>query len=323
MANPTLTDVDRGLLAELLRRPATPETLASGRDDSPETIRDRLQFMADNALVRRCGDGEEIEDASEDGETGGSVEGDAYELTDSGRRLLRAPSDGSADDAIDLPEDVLAAIEERDLNADRRDAVEGAYAFLRYWGRATGAEIADGVFGEAPLTHDDAGAWWTEFVRDHLAALPGIDPPSTTGGLWRFEGRPGFDDLSDDGRRMLFGRGDERDGPYASATEALVDADATDRQRVAVGAALAVLQDGGVAARESLRRAVDEAVDAIGESGGGTAEADDGSGEGAPDDSFGEWLDESLFDALGRLPGVVAEDDRYRYTLGPDGYDEP
>lgn len=308
MANLTLTDADRGLLAELLRRPATAETLAAGRPESSATVRDRLRLMADNGLV-----------GADEGENG------EYELTDSGRRLLRAPSDGSADDAIDLPDDVQETLHARDLDADRFDAVASAYTFLRYWGRATGAEIADGVFAEVPLTHDTAGAWW-EFVRDHLAALPGVEPPPEPAERWRFAGRPGFADLSDDGRRMLFGRGDDRAGPYASATEALVDLGVTDRRRVAVGAALGVLQDGGVATREALRRAAREA-------GRSEERGEDGDGNSAaiPD----TWLDRELFDVLGHLPGVVVqresdddggqgdENEQYRYTLGPAGYGEP
>ena len=293
-ANSTLTDDDRTLLAALDALDAgaaTASALAdrSETDRSADELRERLDFMADNGLLRRSDDGTE-----------------EYELTDDGRRLLRAPGDGSADETIDAPDEVVATLRDRGLRADRLDAALGAFAFLRFWGAATASEIADGAFSEEPLAFDSAAAWWDEFARDHLAALPGVDPPETDGGFWRFDGPAGVDDISEDGRKVVFGRVRGDDAPeYASATEAMAEAGLSDDRRLAVAAALSVLQRSDAADDATLREAAERTRDA-------GANVDD------------SWLDSGLFDALERLPGVVREGDadagRWRYTLGPDGY---
>ena len=289
-ANPTLTDDDRTLLAELDGEAAAASDLAdrSAADRSADELRERLEFMADNGLLRRV-----------DG-------GDAYELTDDGRRLLSAPGDGSADETIDAPHEVVATLRDKGLRADRLDAALGAFAFLRFWGAATASEIADGAFSEEPLGFDSAAAWWDEFARDHLAALPGVEPPEADGGFWRFDGPAGVDDVSEDGRRVVFGRVRGDDTPeYASATEAMAEAGLSDDRRLAVAAALSALQRSDAADDATLREAAAGARDA-------GASVDDA------------WLDSGLLDALERLPGVVREGDgdaaRWRYTLGPDGY---
>ena len=291
-ANPTLTEDDRALLAALDAGAATASDLAdrSGTDRAADELRERLDFMADNGLLRRSGDG-----------------GDAYRLTDDGRRLLRAPGDGSADETIDAPEEVVAALRDRGLRADRLDAALAAFAFLRFWGTAAASEIADGAFSEEPLDFDAAATWWDEFARDHLAALPGVEPPETAGGFWRFDGPAGVDEVSEDGRKVVFGRVRGDDAPeYASATETMAEAGLSDDRRLAVAAALSALQRSDAVDAETLREAAAGARDA-------GADVDDA------------WLDTGLLDALERLPGVVREngddgDGRWRYTLGPDGY---
>ena len=287
MSNPTLTEDDRTLLAAFESGTATASELADRRgvDRSADELAERLDFMADNGLLRRAGAGD-----------GG------YELTDDGRRLLRAPGDGSADETIDAPEEVVATLRDADLRADRLDAALGAFAFLKFWGEATAAEIADGAFSEEPLEFASAAAWWSEFARDHLAALPGVEPPETEDGFWRFAGRAGVADVSEDGRKVVFGRSTDRTREYASATEAMVEAGLPDDRRLAVAAALSALQRTDEADDETLR----EAAAGV-EADGATADA--------------EWLESGLLDALERLPGVVREGDRWRYTLGPDGYD--
>ena len=277
VSNPSLTERDLALLVVLSDDPADVDALADHTDLQADALDDRLAVLLDNGLVREA-----------DG---------AYALTDSGRRLIRAPGDGSADDSIDAPDEVREAFRARGLEADRLDAALAAFAFLRYWGTATGAEIADGVFSEAPLEYATADAWWEEFARDHLAAVPTVDPPETEGDFWRFAGRPGVSDLSEDGRNRLFDHGaDER---YASATEAMAAMDVPDGRRRAVAAALAALLGGDEAGTDDLRAAVSEAGD--GEDGG--ADADD------------------VLGTLERLPGVVRSGDRWRYTLTPDGYE--
>ncbi len=286
MANPTLTEDDRALLAALESRTATAAELAdrTGDDRSADELDERLDLMADNALVT-------------------SVQG-GYELTEDGRRLLRAPGDGSADETIDAPEEVQAAFRDRGLKADRLDAALAAFAFLRFWGAATAAEIADGAFGEEPLGFDSAAAWWDEFARDQLVALPTVEPPADDGGFWRFDGPAGVTDISEDGRKVVFGRTRESDTPeYASATEAMVETGLSDDRRLAVSAALAALQRTDEADTGTLR----EAAAGVG-------------AEGAGESADADWLESGLLDALERLPGVVRDGDRWRYTLGPDGY---
>ncbi|MFB6130866.1 MAG: hypothetical protein ABEJ28_08610 [Salinigranum sp.] len=280
MCNPTLTESDLAALVELEARPADLAALAAAVDVVPERLEERLAFMADNGLLR--------------------IEGGRYRLSDDGRRVIRAPGDGSADDGIDLPESVVWALQARGLRAARLDAVLSAYAFLRFWGTATAAEIVDGTFSEAPLEYDTAAAWWTDLVRDHLASLPAVEPPAEEGGLWRVDGTPDIDGLSADGRRVLFDRGRET-GRYSSAREAADDLGLSDGERLSVSAALAVLQRGDEVDGERLRTAA--------------ASVDAGDVPGAA------WLDEGLFAALERLPGVVRDGDRWRYALTPDGYE--
>lgn len=287
MANSTLTDDDRTLLAELESGTATASELAdrNGVDRSGDELTERLDFMADNGLLRR-------------------TEGDEYELTDDGRRLLRSPGDGSADDTIDAPEAVVEKLRRTGLRADRLDSALGAFAFLQFWGEATAAEIADGAFSEEPLEFDSAAEWWEEFARDHLARLPTVDPPDTDDGFWRYTGRAGVADVSEDGRKVVFGRRAGNRPEYASATQAMMDAGLSDDQRLAVATALALLQRTDEADDQRLRDVADR-VDRVG---------------GPSDGIDPEWLDDGLLDALERLPGVVREGDRWRYTLGPDGY---
>jgi hypothetical protein len=129
-----------------------------------------------------------------------------------------------------------------------------------------------------------------------------VDPPATEGGFWHFVGTPGVADLTDDGRRVLFGRGSDVPGPYASATEAMSHMELSDAERLAVAAALGALQRREACDRATLREAA-ASVRA----------------EGAISDS--DWLDGRLFDLLDRLPGVHHTDDEWRYTLTPDGYE--
>lgn len=280
MPNPSLTELDLAMLAELYRNPTDTATLAQSGDIPPNQASKRLIFMVDNGLVR---------------ETDG-----AYELTASGSRVLRTPGDESADDSIDAPRSVLWSLQSRGLRADRLDAVLATFAFLRYWGKATAAELKDGVFSEVPLEYETDERWWTEFVRDHLAAAPTIEPPDTANGFWRFTGTPGIADLNEDGWKVVFGRGADAPGRYASATEAMVDMDLTDDERLVVAAGLRALQYEREADIESLRTAAMTVRDR--------------------NKNVDEEVTDSLLAVLVRLPGVVRSEDRLRYTLTSDGY---
>ncbi|EMA54817.1 hypothetical protein [Halococcus salifodinae] len=281
MPNPSLTELDLAMLAELYRNPTGATTLAQSVDIPPNQASKRLIFMVDNGLVR---------------ETDG-----AYKLTASGSRVLRTPGDESADDSIDAPRSVLWSLQSRGLRADRLDAVLATFAFLRYWGKATAAELKDGVFSEVPLEYKTTERWWREFVRDHLAVVPTIEPPPTESGFWRFTGTPGIADLNENGWRVVFGRGADTPGRYASATEAMVDMGLTDEDRLAVAAALTTLQREREADVESLRTVVTTVRNS--------------------DENIDESINDTALKILGRLPGVVRSGNYLRYTLTPDGYE--
>jgi predicted transcriptional regulator len=276
-SNPTMTDADLAVLSALREGTVEATTLAEAAGLPRDVLEHRLTVLTDNGLIRETGAG--------------------LDLTDSGRQVLRTPSDGTRDDSLDAPPDVRRTLEERGLAADRLDAVLETFAFLRYWGRATGAELSDGVFSEVPLDFESADDWWREFVRDHLAALPHVDPPEEAGGFWRFDGTSGVSGLGGDVRLARAVRGADESTPYASATEALVDLNLSEDRRLALAAALAALQRGEREER-ALRRAATE-------------------GPGDPPDA---WIEADLFAALERLPGVLREDGEWTYALTPAGY---
>lgn len=108
-----------------------------------------------------------------------------------------------------IPSRLLNQCSGRCNHADKLDAVLASFAFLRYWGKATAAELKDGVFSEVPLEYETAEEWWTDFICDHLGAVPTIEPPNTESGFWRFTGTPGLADLNENGWKVVFGRGAE------------------------------------------------------------------------------------------------------------------
>ncbi|WP_254536805.1 hypothetical protein [Halomarina litorea] len=277
----TMTDADLAVLAAL-RGGDVPRAALDGRVDlPPATLGERLAFLTDNGLVRERDEGE-------------------FALTDSGRQVLGGPGDGTGDNSLDAPPDVVRALEARDLRADHIDAVCAAFAFLRFWGRATAAEVRDGVFSEVPLDFETPTVWW-DAVRDHLAAVPYVEAPTDDGGetgFWRFTGTPGVADPGADVRFARAVRGAGDDDPYASATEALTDLGLSDDERLAAAGALAALQR-GECEPAALRRA------AAGVGAGDVGEA---------------WLDSTLFEVIERLPGVVPVDEGWAYTLTPAGY---
>jgi predicted transcriptional regulator len=62
VSNSTLTDDDRTLLAALEGDPATAEGLAARVDRPADELVDRLDFMADNGLLRRADGGYALTD---------------------------------------------------------------------------------------------------------------------------------------------------------------------------------------------------------------------------------------------------------------------
>lgn len=167
MTNIDLTEADLDLLRRLGDGERSPDALASTVDADAATVEDRLAALADNALVR-------------EGEEG-------YELTENGRRVVRAPGDGRADERVDTPPAVERALDSFDLRADAEVAVRNAFTFLRERERASPEELTEGVFSEAAAGYDDPDDWWDELVRDRLLALPGVTSPAR-GDYLRFDG---------------------------------------------------------------------------------------------------------------------------------------
>lgn len=261
MGTPTLDDADRTVLERLAEGPRTATEL--GEFDDPA---ERLDALVESGLVV----------GSEDG----------YELTDSGRRVIEAPGDASADDRIDVPDEVEAALDRADTAPDRAAALRGAFAFLSYWGEATPYEIRDAVYSEQPAGYDSSEAWWEGFAREGLAALPGIEPDEEA---WRYTGRPGVEDPSVDGRH---GPAEPGTAPYASVKHALESLDLDGDERAAVHAAFALLADDGEANEERIAALRDDHRAGFG--------------------SVEEWYDR-VGALLAELPGVEREDGTWRY----------
>lgn len=282
MPTPTLDRHDRAVLARLGDGPQSPEALARTVDRPPAELGRRLEALASGGLVRRREDG-------------------AYERTESGRRVLAASPAGSADDRIDTSPRVERALDAFDLRPDEADAVRSAYALLRFWGSATPGEIVDATFDEAPAGYDGAGEWWSDCVRDRLAALPGIEPADDDG-PWRYVGDPVAPRAAGDGRRVL-GRADR---PVdASARHALAGRGLSEAERRAVGVALGALRARGLATTATLRRRLERAGDRA---------------AGPGEEEHAGWSDR-VREALEAVPGVTRPDGRtwqYRSPAGPD-----
>lgn len=269
----TLTDDDVAVLEQLAEGGADVDELAAVVERDREELADRLAELADNGLVRR-----------DDG---------VWTLTGNGRRALAAPGDGSADQRIDAPEAVDAAIDALDLRADREEAVRNAFGFLRLWGEATESEMIDGVYTENPAGFESEEAWWA-FVADRLASLPGVAAPGDDG-PWRYEGEPTDDGI--DGRQVL-----DVDAP-TSAKHAFAEQGLSREEGEAAAAALAVLQKRGTATERDVTRAVYD---------------DHPAGYDSPE----AWWDGFLRGALRAVPAVVdenAEHWRYRGVDAEDG----
>jgi hypothetical protein len=232
MGEPTLDETDQAILRAVRDGPSDEDALAAALDLPEADVRSRLADLADNALVE---------------ESGGE-----YDLTENGVRLLEAPADGSEDDRIDTPHGVEAALQSLDLGPERTDAVRTTFAFLRYWGEATTAELVDAGYTEYPLGCDDPVAWWDDLVRDALADLPTVAPPGGDD-RWRYESAPAVAEDDADGRDAPTAGGA---GPPGSARHAVESADLDDEERAAARAAFAAVFDRG-------RASETEAADAV------------------------------------------------------------
>lgn len=184
MGTINLSDEDKAVLEQLQEGRNVAENLAPTISYDLSTLAEQLDLMADSDLVRDVGHG-------------------VYELTESGRRVLSAPGDASADDRIDTPASVEQTLGEFDLSVECEEAVRRAFTFLRLWEEATATEIKDGVYDEKPAGYASVDEWWEQCVRDHLAALPHIEQPSSDDEVWTFTDPRGAAESAADGRRML------------------------------------------------------------------------------------------------------------------------
>lgn len=90
-----------------------------------------------------------------------------------------------------LDDEAAAALSALDLpgsgrtRARRRAAVGLLYQRLASYGRATKAELLNGV-DPATLGYASADTFWSGTARDALRELPGVDPPDPGGATWRY-----------------------------------------------------------------------------------------------------------------------------------------
>ena len=271
MENITLDERDRAALEQLREGGADVDALAEVAGADREYLEDRLPELADNGLVER--------------------EGDAYALTDDGRRVIEATATGEMDDRVDTPPAVEGRILAFDLPPDEESALRGAFAFLQYWGEATAGEIVDGVYSETPAGFDSPTAWWRECVRDRLAELPQVEPSHSTDEPWRYDGTPGVE-ASGDGREVAGEVGGE-----VSVRFALAELDLDDDARLAVRRVFDLLVElGEVSSAEAIEQVY----------------PDHDAGYASPT----EWWDDCVRPALESLPGVERMDgdrERWRY----------
>lgn len=178
-----LTQTDLAVLESLAESPADSDratsldSLAAEIDESPTALRERLEELTEAGVVSTADGG--------------------YELTHSGRRVLRAPASGAADDQIDTPPSVERAIAEMDLRADRERAVRKAFVVVYNRGETTVDSIVNAVYDENPAGYEDPDRWW-ETVREGLATVADHSGLVQEECTWRY---PSDDDA--DGRRVL------------------------------------------------------------------------------------------------------------------------
>lgn len=256
------------------------ETLEVEHEASRADLEARLAQLVDNALVREVDDG------------GDGDGGPAYEPTENGLRVLNATPIGVRNHRIDTPADVERAIEGFSLRPDEEAAVRNAFAFLRYWGDATTAEIVDATYSEEPAGRESPDRWWEECVRDRLEALPDVRVDSdgsddSDGSIdaiperWSYEGTATVDQPEDaDGRDVADPTG--APPPFASVRHALEKLALSEEERRGARVAFAVLFELEAATTEEL-------VDRIGYPAG--------------NDSSDAWADR-LADCLAELPNV-------------------
>lgn len=279
-----LTESDRRLLAALGPESRDVESIADALDEPREGLAERLSAFADNGLVREVGDGR-------------------YQRTESGRRLV-VTEDGRMDAAIDTSPAIEEAITTADLAPDAADAVRAGYAFLRYWGSATGDEIVDAIYPEWPAGFESAADWW-EKIGPALAELPDVtrkDADRSPVERYHYAGTAEVSTPVSDGFLPSERRGHNT---YGSVKHAIESLDRSAIEREAVGAAFGVLRHRGEA-NEAAATADEVAAAAFDAHPAGFEDA-------------GEWWDDLVAPAFEALPGVRRVDGRWRYDQSRTG----
>lgn len=202
-------------------------------DGSTDELDHHLHDLAEDGLVYDLGDGH-------------------FQRTDSGRRIVRR-SAGATNYSIDGSPGLERAIASFHLAPDEADAVRGAFAFLRYWGRATADELIDAIFSEAPARYPTGDAWWTCCVREPLAAIPDVVPPIHPTESWRYAGPAEVTAPQSDGSRQLVHGGPQ---PYGSVKEALESLPLQPAEREAARAAFGFLRRCGAASERDIATAI-------------------------------------------------------------------
>lgn len=275
-----LDESDRRLLDTLGPAPRALEAIADEVDADRSTLRDRLDELAANGLVR-----------TDDG---------GYRRTESARRLL-GTAGGRMDEAIDTTPAIEEVLADADLTPDAADAVRGAYAFLRYWGDATADEIVDAVYSEWPAGLDSTDAWW-ERVGETLAAVPEVAVPDdqrdAVAALWHYTGTAEVTTPASDGFLPSERRGHHL---YGSVRHALAAMDLSGAERTAVRAAFGFLRRRGDADAEAIVEAIF---------------ADHAAGYESPEDWWADLVEE-VFEELPGVGRVRDGSERWRYDPGP------
>ena len=257
MSSNTLDALGRAILETLAEENVTFGTLEATFDTSRETLEAHLEQLIDNALIRE-------------------VNSEEYELTDNGRRLLRATPIGARDNRIDTPPPVEQSIQELSLAPDEVQAVRTAFSFLAYWGNATMAELVDGCYSESPAGYETPEQWWVSLLEDSLRELPLVTPPDpevsassvpspppdssdsdehpvSIPELWVYERSPAIERLEDEDGRDAPESDPE---PFGSVRHGLENRTANNPELSAARVAFLVLFDHGTATAEELAERV-------------------------------------------------------------------
>lgn len=266
-----LDDGDRAVLSRLGSVPRSIPPLAEELGTTTSALSQRLDALADNGLVYRLDDGR-------------------VQRTESGRRVLRTKG-GTADERIDTSPAVERTLKAFTLTPEEAEAVRGSFVFLRYWGSATADEIIDAVYSEDPAGYETGDAWWSECVREPLAALPKVVQPARPGESWRYAGRPEVATPLSSGFAPVKWRGRQS---TASVKQAIESLGLSAGEKDAIRAAFSHLRQHGAATESELKRTV------YPQQSGGY-------------DSPGAWWTTCVRPAFERLPGVSLSGETWRY----------